>query len=54
MSLGKEIENTSYAIIDRNKSFIPQVYGTVDSRNSLDRTPDSIDLTESPVKDTKT
>ena len=44
-SLGEEIENTSYAIIDRNRSFIPQVDGIVDSRDSLDRTPDSIDLT---------
>ena len=47
-------QNTSYAIIDRNISFTPQVDGIVDSRDSLDRTPDSIDLTESPVKDTKT
>ena len=54
ISLGEEIENISYAIIDRNASFIPQVDGIVDSRNSLDRTPDSIDLTESPVKRTKT
>ena len=54
ISLGEEIENISYAIIDRNASFIPQVDGIVDSRDSLDRTPDSIDLTESPVKHTKT
>ena len=54
ISLGEEIENTSYAIIDRNISFIPQVDGIVDIRDSLDRTPDSIDLTESPVKITKT
>ena len=54
ISLGEEIENTSYAIIDRNISFIPQVDGIVDSRDSLDKTPDSIDLTESPVKGTKT
>ena len=54
ISLGEEIENTSYAIIDRNRSFIPQVDGIVDSRDSLDRTPDSIDLTESPVKYTNT
>ena len=53
ISLGGEIENTSYAI-DRNISFIPQVDGIVDSRDSLDRTPDSIDLTEFPVKHTKT
>ena len=54
ISLGEEIENISYAIIDRNASFIPQVDGIVDSRDSLDRTPDSIDLTESPVKHTQT
>ena len=54
ISLGEEIENTSYAIIDRNISFIPQVDGIVDSRDSLDLTPDSIDLTESPVKYIKT
>ena len=48
ISLGEEIENTSYEETDRN--LIPQVDGTVDSRDSLDQTPDSIDLTESPVK----
>ena len=53
-SLGEEIGNISYAIIDRNTSFIPQVDGIVDSRDSLDRTPDSVDLTESPVKHMKT
>ena len=52
ISLGEEIENASYEEIDRN--FIRQVDGTVDSRNSLDQTPDSIDLTESPVKHTNT
>ena len=52
ISLGEEIENKSYEIIDRNRSFIPQVDGIVDSRDSLDKTPDSIDLTESPVKHT--
>ena len=54
ISLGEEIENISHAIIDRNTSFIPQVDGIVDSRDRLDRTPDSIDLTESPVKHMKT
>ena len=54
ISLGEEIENTSYEIIDRNRSFIPQVDGIMDSRDSLDKTPDSIDLTESPVKHTNT
>ena len=52
--LGEEIENISYATRDRNRSFIPQVDGIVDSRDSLDRTPVSIDLTESLVKHTKT
>ena len=54
ISLGEEIENTSYAIMDRNVSFIPQVNGIINSRDSLDRTPDSIDLTESPVKNIRT
>ena len=52
ISLGEEIENTSYDIIDRNRSFIPQVDGIIDSKVSLDKTPDSIDLTESPLKHT--
>ena len=55
MSLGEErreteTESTSYEEIDRNRNFIPQVDGIMDSRDSLDQTPDSIDLTESPVK----
>ena len=54
ISLGEEIENTSYEIIDRNRSYIPQVDGIMNSRDSLDKTPDSIDLTESPVKHTNT
>ena len=54
ISLGEEIENTSYEIIDRQGGFIPQIDGIVDSRDSLDKTPDSIDLTESPVKHTNT
>ena len=54
ISLGEEVENISYAIMDRNASFIPQVDGIVDSRDSLDRMPNSIDLTESPVKNIKT
>ena len=32
--------------MDRNVSFIPQVDGIIDSRDSLNKTPDSIDLTE--------
>ena len=54
ISLGEEIENISQTIPDVNVSLIPQVDGVVDSRDSLDRTPDSIDLTESPEKNTKT
>ena len=54
ISLGEEIENISQTIADVNVSLIPQVDGIVDSRDSLDRTPDSIDLTESPEKNTKT
>ena len=54
ISLGEEIESTSYEEIDRNRNFIPQVDGTMDSRDSLDQTPDSIDLTKSPVKHTNT
>ena len=52
ISLGEEIENTSYEIIDRNRSLIPQVDGIADSGDSLDKTPDSIDLTAFPVKHT--
>ena len=54
ISLGEEIENIGKTITDGNVSFIPQVDGIVDSRDSLDKTPDSIDLTESPEKNTKT
>ena len=54
ISLGEEIESTSYEEIDRNRNIIPQVDGTVDSSDSLDQTLDSIDLTESPVKHTNT
>ena len=43
ISLGEEIENISYEQVD----------GTMDTRDSLDQTPDSIDLTESPVKHTR-
>ena len=54
ISLDEEIENISQTTADGNVSLIPQVDGIVDSRDSLDRTPDSIDLTESPEKNTKT
>ena len=50
MSLDEETESTSYEERDRNRYIISQVDGTVDSRDSLNQTPDSIDLTESPVK----
>ena len=54
MSLGKETDSISYKETERNGNIIPQVDGTVDSRDSLDQTPDSIDLTESPVKNMNT
>ena len=50
ISLGEEIESTSYKERDRNRYIIPQVDGTVDSRDSHNQTPDSIDLTVSLVK----
>ena len=54
ISLGEETKSTSYEETDRNRNIIPWIDGTVDSRDSLDQTPDSIDLTESPVKHTNT
>ena len=54
ISLGEEIENINYDEIGKNRNFIPQVDGIIDKRDSLDHTPDSIDLTESPVKHTHT
>ena len=50
ISLGEETESTSYKERDRNRYIITQVDGTMDSRDSLNQTLDSIDLTESPVK----
>ena len=50
ISLGEEAESTSYEKRDRNRHIIPQVGGTVDSRDSLNWMLDSIDLTVSPVK----
>ena len=50
MSLGEERESTGYKKRDRNRYIIPQVDGTVDSRDSRNQTPDSIHLTKSPVK----
>ena len=54
MSLGEETDSTSYKETDRNRNIILQVDGTVDSRDSLNQTPDSIDLTEWPVKNINT
>ena len=54
ISLGEEIESTIYEEIDRNRNIIPQVDGTVDSRDSYDQTQDIIDLTKSSVKHTNT
>ena len=54
MSLGEETQSASYKETDRNRNIIPQVDGIVDSRDSLDQSMDSIDLTESPVKNTNT
>ena len=50
ISLGEETESTSYEERDRNRHIISQVDGTVDSRDSLNQTLDSIDLTISLVK----
>ena len=49
MSLGEEIESINYEERDRNRHIILQVDGTVDSRDSLNWTTDSIDLTVSQV-----
>ena len=54
ISLGEEIENISQTIADGNVSLIPQFDRIVDSKDSLDKTPDSIDLTESAEKNTDT
>ena len=54
ISLGEEIKNISQTVADGNVSFDPLVDGIVDSRNSLDRTPVSVDQAESPVKYTNT
>ena len=50
ISIGEEIGSISYEERDRNRHIIPQVDGTVYSRDSLNQTPDSVDLTISPVK----
>ena len=54
MSLGKETDSTSFEERDRNRNIILQVDGTMDSRDSLNQTLDSIDLTKSPEKNTNT
>ena len=50
ISLGEEIEIISHKGRDRNRHTIPQVDGTVDSRDSLNKTLNSVDLTIYPVK----
>ena len=50
ISLGEEIESISHKGRDRNRQSVPQLDGTVDSRDSLSWTPDSIDLIISPEK----
>ena len=50
ISLGEEIESISHKGRDRNRHIIPQIDGTVDSRDSLNQTSDSVDLTISPEK----
>ena len=50
ISLGEEIESISHKGRDRKRHIIPQLDGTMDSRDSLNQTPDSVDLTVSPVK----
>ena len=50
ISLGEEIESISCKERYRNRHIIPQVDGTVDSRDSLSWTPDSVALTVSPMK----
>ena len=54
ISLGQKTESTSYEETDRNRNIIPQIDGTMDSRDSLDQTLDSIDLTKSSIKNTNT
>ena len=50
ISLGEEIESISHKGRDRNRHIIPQLDGTVDSRDNLNQTLDSVDLSVSPVK----
>ena len=50
ISLGEEVESISHKGRDRNRHIIPQLDGTLDSRDSLNQTLDSVDLTVSPEK----
>ena len=50
ISIGEEIESISYEERYRNRHIIPQVDGTMNSRDSLNQTPERVDLTISPVK----
>ena len=50
ISLGEEVESISHKGRDRNRHIIPQLDGTIDSRDSLNQTPDSVNLTISPEK----
>ena len=49
-SLGEEIESINHKGRDRNRHIIPQLDSTVDSGDSLNQTPDSVDLTVSSEK----
>ena len=50
IGIGEETESISYEERYGNRHTIPQVDGTMDSRDSLNQTLDSVDLTVSPVK----
>ena len=50
ISISEEIESISYEERDRNRHIHPQLDGTVDSRDNLNWTLNSVDLIISPVK----
>ena len=50
LSLGEEIETTDHHRKHRKEYMIPQVDAIEDSMDSLSTTPESVDLTVSPVK----
>ena len=50
ISLGEEIESVSHKGRDSNRHIISQLDSTIDSRDSLNWIPDSVDLTTSPEK----